>query len=71
MKPHTIAELILPPAVDIVNLMIGESIGFSALALVKSKYRSKIIVEKGISNLILRFKKMCGNQQARQSYKSL
>jgi len=47
-SPVTIAEeLILPTAVDMVNLMIGESAGFSALALspMKSKYRSKINVE--------------------------
>jgi len=38
-KPHTIAEeLILSAAVsDMVNLMIGESAGFYALALKKSK----------------------------------
>jgi len=71
MEPHTIAEVILPAAVDIVNLMIDEFAGFSALALMKSKYRSKINVEKEISSLILRFKKMCGNQQAHPSYKSL
>jgi len=56
MEPYTIAEeLILLAAVDMVNLMIGESAGFSALALMKSKYRSKINVEKQISSLIPRF----------------
>jgi len=36
--PYTITEeLSLPAAVDMVNLMIGESAGFSALALVKSR----------------------------------
>jgi len=46
-KSHTIAEhFILPAAVDMVNLMITESAGFSALAVMKSKYRSKINVEK-------------------------
>ena len=36
-EPQTIAEeLILPAAVDMVNFMIGECAGFSALALVIS-----------------------------------
>jgi len=36
-EPHTITEeLSLPAAVDMVNLMICESAGFSALALMKS-----------------------------------
>ena len=52
-------ELILPAALDIVNLMIGETAGFSALALMESKYRLKINVEKEISSLILQFEKMC------------
>src|SRR6218665_485410 len=35
-ETHTIAEeLILPAAVDMVNLMIGESVGFCSLALMK------------------------------------
>src|SRR6218665_1678334 len=62
---HTIAEeLILLGAVNISNLMFGESAWFSALALMKSKYRSKINVEKEIPSLIPRFEKMCSNQQA-------
>jgi len=36
-EPHTITELILPAAVDKVNLMIAESAGFSILPLMKSK----------------------------------
>ena len=37
-ESHTIAEeLIQPAALDMVNLMIDESDGFSALALMKSK----------------------------------
>jgi len=46
---------------------IGESAGFSAIALVKSKYRSKINVEKEIYSLIPGFEKMCGDQQAHPS----
>jgi len=42
--------------------MIGESAGISALALMKSKCRSKINVEKEISSLIPRFEKVCGDQ---------
>jgi len=39
-EPNTIAEeFILPAAVDMVNLMISESVGFTALALMKSKYQ--------------------------------
>jgi len=38
-----------------VNLMIGESAGFSAFGLKKSKYSSKINVEKEISSLIPQF----------------
>ena len=41
-----------------VNLMIGKSAMFSALALVKSKHRSKIILQKEISGLIPRFEKI-------------
>jgi len=53
-EPCTIAEELNRPAaaVDMVNLMIGEAAGFSALALMKSKYRSKINGEKEISSLI-------------------
>jgi len=47
----------------------GESAGFSALAPMKYKYRSKINVENEISSLIPRFEKMCGNQQAHPSHK--
>src|SRR6218665_45487 len=39
-----------------------KSAGFSALALMESKYRSKINVEKEISSLIPRFEKMRGDQ---------
>jgi len=46
--------------------------GFSALAVMKSKYRSKIDVEKemrvAVSSLIPRFEKMCGDQQAHPSH---
>jgi len=67
-EPHTVAEqLILPAAVVMVNpIMIDESAGFSALALMKSKYCSKLNVEKEISSLIAQFEKMCGNQQIPQ-----
>src|SRR6218665_3806180 len=51
------------------NLIIGESAGFSALALRKSRYCWKINVEKEISRLIQRFEKMCGDQQAHPSHK--
>ena len=51
-------ELSLPASIDMVNLMIGESAGYSALALMESKYRSKINVEEDISSLIPRFEKM-------------
>jgi len=51
------------------NLMIGESAGISAIALMKSKCRLKINVEKEISNLISRFEKMYGDQQAHPSRK--
>jgi len=71
MEPHTIAKLILYAVIDLVNLMIGESAGFSAVALMKSKYRWKINVEKEMPSLILQFKKMCGNQQAHPSHKSV
>lgn len=46
--------------------------GFSALAVIKSKYRSKINVEKemrvAVSSLIPRFEKMCGDHQAHPSH---
>jgi len=62
-EPHTIEEeFILPAAEDMVNLMISESAGLFALALMKSEYRSKC--GKEISSLIPRFEKMCGDQQA-------
>ena len=64
-----IGQLILLAAEDMVNLMIGESAGFSALALMKSKYRSKNNVEEEISSLDPRFEKMCGDQQAHPSHK--
>jgi len=51
------------------NLISDESAGFSALALMKSKYRLKIDVEKEISSVIPRFEKMCGNQQAHTFHK--
>ena len=42
-EPHTVTEqLVLPAAVVMVN-PIDESAGFSALALMKSKYRSKLM----------------------------
>ena len=46
---------ILLAAGDMVNLMNGKSAGFSALALMKSKYRSKNNMEKEISSLDPRF----------------
>ena len=51
-EPHAVAEeLIQPAAVVMANLMmIDESAGFSALALMKSKYRSKLIVLCGEGN---------------------
>ena len=52
-----------------VNLMIGESAGFSTLALMKSKYTSKLNVEKEISSLIARFEKMSSDQQVHPSHK--
>jgi hypothetical protein len=46
--------------------------GFSALAAIKSKYRSKINVEQemrvAVSSLIPRFEKMCGDHQAHPSH---
>ena len=51
------------------NRMIGESAVFSTLALMKSKYSSKINVEEEMSSLIPRFEKMCGDQQAHPSHK--
>jgi len=37
-EPHTIGEeLVLPAAEDMVNLLTGESAGFSAFVLMKSK----------------------------------
>src|SRR6218665_646138 len=49
-ESHTIAKELIPSnAVDMVNLMIGESAELSALALMKSKYRLKISVEKKLS----------------------
>jgi hypothetical protein len=54
-KPHTIAEEpILPAAVDMVNIMIGESAG---------KLLSKVPLFNNTS-LIPRFEKMCRDQQA-------
>ena len=41
-----------------------EPVGFSALALRKSRYRSKLNMEKEISSLIQQFEKMCVDQQA-------
>jgi len=46
--PHTFGELILPAGVDMVKPTTGQSAGFSALALMKSKYSSKINVENDI-----------------------
>jgi hypothetical protein len=44
----------------------------SAVAVIKSKYRAKIDVEKGmrvaVSSLIPRFENMCGDQQAHPSH---
>ena len=60
---------ILLAAVDMVNLMISESAGFSTLALLKSKYRSKLNVEKEISSLIARFEEMSSDQQVHPSHK--
>jgi len=70
-EPHIIAEeLILPTAVDNYGEPYErESAGFFALALMKSKYRSKINTEKEISSLISRFEKMCGDLQAHPSHK--
>lgn len=46
--------------------------GFSAVAVIKSKYRSKINVEQemrvAISNFIPRFEKLCSEQQAHPSH---
>jgi hypothetical protein len=46
--------------------------GFLAVAVIQSKYRVKINVEKeirvAVSSLIPRFEKMCGDQQAHQSH---
>ena len=69
-KPRTIADdLILPAAVDMVNIIIGESARFSTLARMKSKYDSKINVEEEISSVIPGFEKMCGDEQAYPSHK--
>src|SRR6218665_3001543 len=51
------------------NRMIGESAVFSTLAIMKSKYSSKINVEEEMSSLIPRFEKMCGDQHAHPSHK--
>src|SRR6218665_3004763 len=67
-ESHTIAEeLILPVAVDMVNIMVGESARFSALARLKSKYHSKINMEKDISSLIHDLKKCAAINRARPS----
>jgi hypothetical protein len=46
--------------------------GFSAVAVIKSKYRTKIKVEKemrvAVSNLIPRFEKMCSDLEAHSSH---
>jgi hypothetical protein len=46
--------------------------GFSAVAVIKSKYRAKINVEKemrvAVSNLILQFETMCSDLQAHPSH---
>jgi hypothetical protein len=46
--------------------------GFSAVAVIKSKYKAKINVEKElrvtVSNLIPRFEKMCSDLQADPSH---
>jgi hypothetical protein len=46
--------------------------GFSAVAVIESKYRAKINVEKemrvAVSNLIRRFEKMCSDLQAHPSH---
>ncbi|KAF0711438.1 zinc finger BED domain-containing protein 5-like [Aphis craccivora] len=46
--------------------------GFSAVAVIKSKYRSKINVEKEmrveVSSLIPRFEKICSDVQAHPSH---
>jgi len=52
-----------------VNLMIGESAELSALALMKSKYRLKINVEKKTFSLIQRFEKKLAENQAHPSHK--
>src|SRR6218665_1259915 len=59
-ESHTISELIPSIAVDMGNLIIGESAELSALALMKSKYRLKINVEKKTFILIQRIEKTCG-----------
>jgi hypothetical protein len=45
--------------------------GFSAVGVIKSKYRAEINVEKemrvAVSSLIPRFEKMCGDRQAHPS----
>jgi len=69
MRTHTIAEELILPKIIMVNLMIGESAGFSVLALMKPKYRSKVNVEKETSSLIPRFEEMCGDQKAHPSHK--
>ena len=46
--------------------------GFSAVAVIKSKYRNKIDIERdmcvAMSNIAPRFKKMCIEQQAHCSH---
>jgi hypothetical protein len=50
---------------------LGEA-GFSAVAVIKSKYRAKINMEQemrvAVSSLIPRFEKMCSEQQAHPSH---
>ena len=58
-QPHTIAKRLIPSM-----LYIALDAEFSALALMKSKYRLKIKVVKESSSFISQFEKMCGDQQA-------
>ena len=69
-EPHTISEELIPSiAVDMGNLTIGESAELSALALMKSKYRLKINVEKKTFSLIQRIEKNRAESQAHPSHK--
>ena len=60
-------EILLP----FVTSYLCETV-FSTVAVLKTKYRSRLMIEKElritISSLILRFEKICGEKQAQPSH---